>query len=385
MRRRPSSANAAPPAPGVSRFKPRALNAQVAFQATLLNSLQESVIATDAQYRLIFWNRGAEALFGYTAKEAIGQHVDALLVPDDEGERARRLRRAAVLLKRGRWQGQALRRRRDGTLIWTDIVASLMTGPGGVPVGFIAIHRDVTRLREKEDMLQASWAQLRTLGASLLAVREEERTSLSRELHDELGQTLTRLKIDLRWLEDRASSSEHRERTRALVGLVDAMAIDVQRISAKLRPAILDDLGLGAAIESQAPEILARAGCRCRLDLRIEQLDRNHVRDTAVFRIVQEAVTNVVRHARATEARIRASLARGALVVTVEDNGVGIGSDTSFEAMTLGLIGMRERASAVGGQLEVRPGKRAGTIVTLSVPVKKAPKASTHDRRPIAS
>ena len=171
-------------------------------------------------------------------------------------------------------------------------------------------------------------------------------TSLSRELHDELGQTLTRLKIDLRSLEDGAPSPEYRERTHALLSLVDAMAVDVQRIAAKLRPAILDDLGLGAAIESQAPELLARAGCRCRLDLRIEQLDRNHVRDTAVFRIVQEAVTNVVRHARATEARIRASLARGALVVTVEDNGVGIGAETSFRAMTLGLIGMRERAAA---------------------------------------
>ena len=353
----------------------------MAFQATLLNSLQESVIATDADYKVNFWNRGAEALFGYTAKEAIGQHIDTLLVPDNHEERALRLRRAATLLKRGRWQGQALRRRRDGTVIWTDVVASLMTGPGGEPVGFIAIHRDVTSLREKEDMLQASWAQLRNLGASLLTVREEERTSLSRELHDELGQTLTRLKIDLRSLEHGAPSPEYRERTHALVRLVDAMAVDVQRIAAKLRPAILDDLGLGAAIESQAPEILARAGCRCRLDLRIEQLDRNHVRDTAVFRIVQEAVTNVVRHARATEARITASLARGALVVRVEDNGVGIGAETSFRAMTLGLIGMRERAAAVGGALEVRPGKRSGTIVTLSVPV---PKARRNDR-PIAS
>ncbi len=382
MRRRPSPLTAPPGRARVARFKPRALNAQVAFQATLLNSLQESVIATDAEYKVNFWNRGAEALFGYTAEEAIGQHIDALLVPDNNEERALRLRRAATLLKRGRWQGQALRRRRDGTVIWTDVVASLMTGPGGEPVGFIAIHRDVTRLREKEDMLQASWAQLRNLGASLLTVREEERTSLSRELHDELGQTLTRLKIDLRWLEDGAPSPEYRERTHALVRLVDAMAVDVQRIAAKLRPAILDDLGLGAAIESQAPEILARAGCRCRLDLRIEQLDRNHVRDTAVFRIVQEAVTNVVRHARATEARIRASLARGALVVTVEDNGVGIGAETSFRAMTLGLIGMRERASAVGGALDVRPGKRSGTIVTLSVPV---PKARRDDRPSIAS
>lgn len=373
MRRGRPQSTAAPLRQKAAPFRPRRLNAKVTFQATLLNSLQESVMATDAQYRLIFWNRGAEALFGYTAAEAIGQHVDALLVPNDAAERARRLRRAATLLKRGRWHGQALRRRRDGTLIWTDVVASLMTGPGGVPVGFIAIHRNVTRLRQKEDMLQASWAQLRNLGASLLTVREDERTSLSRELHDELGQTLTRLKIDLRWLEDRSSSPEHRERTRALVDLVDVMAINVQRIAAKLRPAILDDLGLGAAIESQAPEILARAGCRCRLDLRIEQLDRNHVRDTAVFRIVQEAVTNVVRHARATEARIRATIARGVLVVTVEDNGVGIRADTSFRAMTLGLIGMRERASAVGGHLDVRPGKRAGTIVTLSVPVQEGP------------
>jgi PAS domain S-box-containing protein len=346
----------------------RGADERLRFQGVLLDSVRESVVATDIRHRVTFWNRGAEALFGYSADEALRNGVDTLIIPADDEVKQRWQEELAEVAREGKWQGQALRRRRDGSLLWSDVVVSMIVDANGAPSGYMSIHRDITELRRNEEMLRDSREQLRNLASSLMLVREEERSAISRELHDELGQVLTRLKMDFKWLTDRLP--QHlTDRGMAMHSLVDHMAKTVQQISSQLRPAILDDLGLEAAIESHAKDFASWNDCRCELALSIADLKPQRDRDTAVFRIVQEALTNAARHSRAKLVSVRASVVGDELAVDIEDNGVGIPETMSSSANSLGLIGMRERAKSLGGRLSVRPRPRRGTAVSLRVPL----------------
>jgi PAS domain S-box-containing protein len=354
------------------------------FQALLLDSVRESVVATDARHRVTFWNRGAEALFGYPASTAVGRQIDGLIIPPQADIKARWTAELNDVTRFGKWQGAALRKRRDGSTLWTDLVVSMVADSDGRPSGFIAIHRDITDLRRNQEMLGESREQLRNLASSLMVVREEERSTISRELHDELGQGLTRLKIDLSWLTERLPPTLKTPRAMSMTGFVDALVEKVQRISAQLRPAILDDLGIEAAIESHVEDFATWNGCRCKLDLAIADLKPRRDRDTAVFRIVQESLTNVARHAQASLVSVRAAVAADALKVEIEDNGVGIPDGKLKSPESLGLLGMRERAEAVGGSLSIRRRARSGTIVTLTVPLGEVPKLAPHGLRAIS-
>jgi PAS domain S-box-containing protein len=347
----------------------RGADERVRSQALLLDSVRESVVASDIRHRITFWNRGAEALFGHRADQALGQPIDALIIPADDEVKLRWHEELAEVARDGKWQGQALRRRRDGSLLWTDVVVSMIMNANGAPSGYISIHRDVTELRRNQEMLRDSREQLRNLASSLMRVREEERSAISREVHDELGQALTRLKIDLQWLTARLPPELRTDRAQAMHSLVDGMVKTVQHVSSQLRPAILDDLGLEAAIESHTKDFATWNDCRCELALSISDLKPQRDRDTAVFRIVQEALTNAARHSRAKLVSVRASAEADQLAVVIEDNGVVIPAALSASAHSLGLIGMRERAESLGGQLSVTPRPRRGTIVSLRIPL----------------
>jgi PAS domain S-box-containing protein len=340
------------------------------FQALLLDSVRESIVGTDVDHRITFWNKGAETLFGYTAQEALGAPVESLILPADAGTFSEIDNALAQLAISGQWQGQVRRRRKDGAILWTDVVVSVVTGRDGQRSGLIAIHRDITELRRNQEMLTDSHARLQDLTARLIDVREHERAAIARELHDELGQALTRLNIDLSWLTDQLPSRLQTRRVAAMLPLVDRMLGTVQHLSSLLRPAILDDLGLEAALEWQAQEFQQWNGCRCRLSLAIGPLAPDRDRDTAVFRIFQEALTNVARHARAKSVRIAGAVDEAdELVLEVEDDGVGIPEPELTSNRALGLLGMRERARGVGGSVEFRRGSRRGTLIRLRVPI----------------
>ncbi len=223
----------------------------------------------------------------------------------------------------------------------------------------------------REEELRRSHAQLRALSARLLRVREEERSHVAREIHDELGQALTGLKLDLSWLADGLPESQRplRSRIRAIARRVEETIRTVRRIATTLRPGLLDDLGLAAALEWQAQEFQAHTGIRLRFasSLRDARLDRDL--STSVFRIFQEALTNVARHSRATFVDVRVREETGRLLLAVHDNGRGITEAERSDRGSLGLLGMRERALAFGGELDVTGGPRRGTEVTLRVPL----------------
>ncbi len=216
--------------------------------------------------------------------------------------------------------------------------------------------------------------QLRALSAHVESVREEERAGIAREIHDTLGQALTALKMDIAWVarrvtEDNPARDAILDKLHAMSRATDEVLDEVRRISAELRPGVLDDLGILAAIEWQGQRFEERTGTSCvvRSNLDGERLDREL--STAVFRIFQEALTNVARHAEATRVDVRIERSDGALCLEVRDDGKGIGPEDEHRATSLGLLGIRERARRLGGTATVRPAEGKGTVLSLALPL----------------
>jgi PAS domain S-box-containing protein len=343
----------------------RETTGRLRFQAVLLDSVQESIVGTGLDNIVTFWNKGAEHLFGYSAEEAIGKPVDSLIFPP--GEELRHPEKTVALRTRGTWTSQVLRRRKNGSTCWAEVVVSIVKNADGERSGYIGIHRDITELKRNRDLLEESHDQLRNLAARLMVVREQERSAIARELHDELGQALTRLNIDLLWLTQQLPQRLRTKRVESMPALVDRMLQTAQHISSELRPAILDDLGLEAAIESHVHEFADWSGCRCRLNLRIDSLPRDRDRDITVFRILQEALTNVARHARAREVAISAWTSADAFMLEIKDDGIGIVESKMTSPQSLGIVGMRERVEGLGGNIRISSEAGRGTTIALRV------------------
>lgn len=236
-----------------------------------------------------------------------------------------------------------------------------------------AVLRDVTEHRLAEIELREVNRQLRNLSASLQNVREEERTRISRELHDELGQQLTGLKLSLSWLGTRLK--EGRTTTPDTVDemryLLDTAIASVRRISTELRPLILDDLGFGEAMSWQTLEFTKRSDLEVTLNLPAADDVHEDELATALFRIVQESLTNVARHANATRVKIDLVAEGGKLVLTISDNGQGIQDNAKQGG--IGLVSMRERANSIGAQFNIISGPGVGTTIEVTIPLKVPP------------
>jgi signal transduction histidine kinase len=225
-----------------------------------------------------------------------------------------------------------------------------------------------------EEKLRRSHAQLRALTAYLQYVREEERTRIAREVHDELGQALTGLKLDLSWLGKHLGKNGRslQQKVGIMSTHIDATIQTVRRIATELRPGILDDLGLVAAIEWQANEFQTRTGIQCIVATTVTETIWDQDFITVFFRIFQETLTNIIRHAHATRVEVRLTEEAGRLVLVVQDNGRGITEEEISNTRSIGLIGMRERAALLSGEINFlgRPGE--GTTVTVQIPLPSA-------------
>jgi len=237
---------------------------------------------------------------------------------------------------------------------------------------------DIAERKRAEEGLRASEEKLRALAARLQAAREEERISLAREIHDVLAQELARLKIDLVWLHGRltkpgkaAAPEAMGARVSAMSQMADEAIQSVQRIATGLRPAVLDSLGLCAAVEWQARDFRAHTRIPCHATVPEEEQPVDRDLATAMFRILQESLTNVQRHAQATRVDILLREEAGQLVLRVQDNGCGIGSETLSSPLSIGLTGMRERALLMGGQFEIRSQPGSGTTIEVRLPLSK--------------
>jgi len=222
-------------------------------------------------------------------------------------------------------------------------------------------------------------ADLRALTARVQSLQEEEQRRIAREIHDELGQSLTALKMDLVWLAGRLppEAVSLRDRATAMSGLLDKLVQSVRELAARLRPEALDELGLGAAIRWQAREFQMRAGIRCHVEVPEDDLSIDQDRATAVFRIFQEMLTNVARHAAATRVEVILRKVGSELMLEVADDGRGIGDRVLRNPSSLGVLGMRERVAPFGGHLDIGPRTGRGTSAKVFIPILPAPSQAT--------
>jgi signal transduction histidine kinase len=244
------------------------------------------------------------------------------------------------------------------------------------PVRALITHTNITARHLAETAVRDSHAQLRALAARLQHTREEERTAIAREVHDVFAQELTRLKFDLAWLKQRfagtapaPTGADLLARLDEMLGTVGAVHDGVQRLATGLRPALLDSFGLGAAVEWQVREFERQSGLACTCEVPAEEPAVSREAATAAFRILQESLSNVRRHARARHVGVRLGQEAAALVLRVTDDGRGIAPQELANPSSLGIVGMRERALLLGGRCDVRPRPEGGTCVDLQIPL----------------
>jgi signal transduction histidine kinase len=235
---------------------------------------------------------------------------------------------------------------------------------------------DFAERKRGEEELRASREELRALAARIQAAREEERTHAAREIHDVLAQELTSLNMEVGWLtrklaEPMETWDQHtfREKAESMKSLTYQAAQSVRRIAWDLRPIVLDSLGLCAAVEWVAADFQKRSEIHCVAIVPGQGLPLDRNRSTAVFRILQESLANIVRHARATSVEINLWQEAGGVLMTVCDNGCGVQAAALKDPRSLGLLGMRERASLLGGRSMIRPREGGGTIVEVRIPI----------------
>ena len=240
---------------------------------------------------------------------------------------------------------------------------------------FVELHRksaelarEIAERRLAEERLRESEARLRALATYLQSVREEERANIAREIHDELGQVLTGLKMDVTWLAARLAEPALVAKTGSMSELIESTIRAVRRIATGLRPEVLDDMGLVAGIDWQAKEFQKRTGIRCRINLPPESTAFGAEASLATFRIFQEILTNVARHSRASRLDVELRDEGDRLVLAVADNGVGIALEQANGKHALGLLGMQERALRLGGAVDISGAPGKGTRVTLQLP-----------------
>jgi PAS domain S-box-containing protein len=247
---------------------------------------------------------------------------------------------------------------------------NLIDGPASI--GF---YTDITERKKAEESLKESREQLKNFAAHLQTIREEERVYISRELHDNLGQSLTALRIDLYRItrkltnEDKVNNPDNIiKQSQDMISIVDSIIQSVRTIARELRPSVLDDLGLLSAIEWQIEEFIKRSGMKCRLITSLKKIDMETTNSIGVFRIVQESLTNVLRHSQATEVIIRIIEKDNNTIIEIKDNGRGIKENDIHSTKSLGLLGMRERALLFGGEFMVKREKTHGTKIILKIP-----------------
>jgi PAS domain S-box-containing protein len=315
---------------------------------------------------LAYANRAAARLFGVDSiDQLIGQRMCTLL--DDESQS--RLRQAIERTLAGQTAGAIVASRltrSDGQARDIEIALAALPDHGHRSVQMVV--RDVTERQRKAAELWRSRRDLRQLSASVVEAREEERRRIARELHDELGQRLTALKIDLTNLASQAKVLAKNPRVASMQAMLDDTLATVRRIAQDLRPLMLDDLGLNAAIEWLTRDAAQRMGIpvQTRLPLQEPLLDPRLA--TALYRMVQEALTNVARHARARSVEVTLQAEDGQIMLTVADDGVGLDTQALRRAGSFGLMGLRERAHLLGGEITIAPQPGGGTRLEVRLP-----------------
>jgi PAS domain S-box-containing protein len=340
----------------------------------VIRSSPVGIVILNADGICELWNPGAERIFGWEESEVLGRPL--LTVPPCSLEEHRQLRER-VMKNEAFMDLDVVRRKKDGSQVLISLSTAPLRDSSGTITGLLGLMLDITQRNEAQEELRRSRDGLRALAKRLHSIREEERMRIAREVHDQLAQSLTSIKMDLSLVmrrlgnqpvaeDGRTAIREHLERA---LQQVDQTVKSVREIATALRPGVLDELGLAAAIEWQARDFEKRSGIRCDCSMPAAPIPIGPDEATAVFRIFQEMLTNVARHAEATAIRVRLSIVKGWLALSVHDNGRGISASAQAGNDSLGLLGMRERAAQCGGTFTIQRAEEAGTVAHVRIPL----------------
>ncbi len=263
-----------------------------------------------------------------------------------------------------------LYREQDKKELWVFGQALPELNANGSLAGFVGTITDITDRMNSEIEIDSSRKQLRALTVRLQNIREEERTQIAREIHDDLGQSLTGLKMDIAWLNNNVANATEaiQKRMNIMMSLVDSTIQKVRKLATDLRPGILDDIGLAAAIEWHGKDISERTGLKFSFHLD-EELNIDEKRSTAFFRIYQESLTNVIRHAHAKNISVILRKESNNIFLIINDDGKGIAHHEIINPRSIGLLGMKERASSFNGDMQVIGQPNAGTTIRVRIPL----------------
>jgi PAS domain S-box-containing protein len=359
-------------------FRDITANKQIEAQAKLSNQrlglhLTHSplaVIEWDMHGVITSWSEQAEVVFEWTRSEVIGREIgDLNLVYAAD---VRKVSEVIEALMRGSKTSLKLVNRNNtktGKVIFCEWYNSVLKDDEGKVFSCMSLVQDISESKRAEAELLEKNEQLRNLSAHLQDILEEERANIAREIHDELGERLTGIRLDISWIESHLSDSCIKDRFPALIKVVDDTIKTVRKISTELRPSLLDDFGLVDAIEWQATEFEKRTGISCKVKSFVKQTLTNKKIEITLFRIFQESLTNILRHASAREISVQLLLAENTVELSIADDGVGMDLNTVKSKKTLGLMGMKERVYMVDGEYNITSNVGKGTTITVSVPI----------------
>lgn len=350
----------------------RRLEELEALESSILDAIPHAVVGLHER-RIIFANHAVETIFGWHREEFIGKKITMIYRNEEDAGQISDIFYPALEHQRT-YEMEFPCLRKDGREIFCRMKASRI-GEKLCEKRIVLTVEDITAQKKAQEDLERSRQELRNLSIHLQSVREKESTRIARKIHDELGQSLTALQMSLSWLAGHlpADSKAILEKTRGMSSLVNATVESVHNITTELRPSLLDDLGLAAAIEWQAADFQKHSGIRCQAHIRCARIIDKELA-TAVFRIFQETITNIARHAQATLCKVSLTGNEKELCLEVTDNGIGVMQWQIDNPLSFGMIGMRERAHLWGGTVHVQNVKPSGTTVRVSIPLGKGEK-----------
>jgi PAS domain S-box-containing protein len=332
--------------------------------AGILTSAMDAIVTVDEAQQIMFYNPAAEKIFGWPVAQMLGQSLSKLLPDRFQAAHAGHMARFGSTGSTSRRMGgstlvHGLRANGEEFPIEASI-SQLDTAHGKL---FTVILRDVSERVRAADELNA-------LATHAHAARESEKSRVARELHDELAQSLTALKMDANWVREHVGNTAPAVTARIndMLVLLDGTVAATRRIAADLRPLLLDDLGLVPAIEWLVHNFIDRTGLDCTL-VADEGIELREPFATAVFRIVQESLANVAKHANASQVAVRIDRVPGAVSLSVQDNGQGFSLDAPRKAQSMGLMGLRERAYLLKGSVDITSQPGQGTRIDVTLPV----------------
>jgi PAS domain S-box-containing protein len=354
------------------RASEAALRSVQARVGDIVDSAMDAIISVDESQRIVVYNPAAEKVFLWPSAAVLGQRLDMLL-PErlrvGHQEHIGQFGRTGATSRRMGDQTVLVGLRANGEEF--PLEASISQHSEGGRKLFTVILRDVTERARADEALRQSREELRELSAAAHTVREQEQRRVAREIHDELGQSLTALKMDVAWMMGNlsAGSPSLNDKLGAMQSQLDATVAATRRIAADLRPLMLDDLGLIPAAEWLAQNFSERTGIPCKLQIRPPDLEFAEPHASTLYRILQESLTNVARHAKADRVDISIERTDGALKLAVRDNGRGFSPAEARTHKTYGLLGLRERTVLLGGEANIASEPGRGTTIEVRIPL----------------